>query len=79
MSSKLFNIISQVMAIPVSDINDESSGETIESWDSFNGMVLLNEVETAFDVKFTLNEVINTKTVKDIKTNLHNHGILLDN
>jgi acyl carrier protein len=79
MSSKLYNIISQVMSIPVSEISDESSGETIESWDSFNGMILLNELETAFDVKFTLNEVINTKTVKDIKTNLHNHGILLDN
>jgi acyl carrier protein len=78
MSARLYDIISQVMAVPISQINDKSSDETIESWDSFSVLLLLNEVETAFKIKFTLDEIINTKTVNDIKRNLHNHGILLD-
>ena len=28
------------MEVPVSEINDESSPETIENWDSFRGLVL---------------------------------------
>jgi acyl carrier protein len=39
---------------------------------------LLDELETRFNVKFTLEEVLNTKTVSDIKTNLLNHGVLFD-
>ena len=37
MSEKLYNIISKVFSVPISEINDESNPETIESWDSFNG------------------------------------------
>jgi acyl carrier protein len=78
MSTKLYNIISQVMNIPISTINDESSPESIETWDSFHGLVLLDDLETTFNVKFTIDEVVSTKTVADIKRNLQNHGVVLD-
>ena len=78
MSTKLYNIISQVMNIPISRINDESSPESIETWDSFHGLVLLDDLETTFNVKFTIDEVVSTKTVADIKRNLQNHGVVLD-
>jgi acyl carrier protein len=78
MSTKLYSTVAQVMDVPVSQISEQSSPETIESWDSFHGLVLLDELETTFNVKFTLDEVLNTKTVSDIKTNLLNHGVLFD-
>ena len=78
MSKKLFEIISQVMAIPISEINDKSSPENIEAWDSFNGLVLLDELESSFDVKFSLDEITDVKTVEDIKKHLKNHGVNLD-
>jgi acyl carrier protein len=78
MSTKLYNIISQVMNVPISRINDESSPESIETWDSFHGLVLLDDLETTFNVKFTIDEVVSTKTVADIKRNLQNHGVVLD-
>ncbi len=78
MSKKLFEIIAQVMAIPVSEINDKSSPENIESWDSFNGLVLLDELENSFNVKFSLEEVTDVKTVEDIKKHLKNQGVNLD-
>jgi acyl carrier protein len=77
-SAKLYETISQVMNIPVSKINDESSPETIETWDSFHGLLLIDELETVFNIKFTLDDVVNTKTVADIKRNLRNHGVALD-
>ena len=76
MSEKLYNIISKVFSVPISEINDESSPETIESWDSFNGLILVNELESNFNIKFSLSEIIDIKNVKDIKRHLKNHGIV---
>ncbi len=78
MSKRLYSIISKVMDIPISEINDESSPETIESWDSFNSYVLLDELETEFKTEFSIDEVVETKNVADIKKYLKKHGIELN-
>ena len=62
----------------VTDIDDESTPETIENWDSFRGLVLFEELETKFEVKFTLNELLNIKKIKDIKNILSVRGIFVD-
>ena len=78
MSKRLYSIISKVMDIPISEINDESSPESIDSWDSFNSYVLLDELETEFKTEFSIDEVIETKNVADIKKYLKKHGIELN-
>ena len=77
MSEKLYKLIAKVMNVPVTQINDSSGPESIEGWTSFNGYVLLYELETEFNVKFTLDEAIDVKTVADIKRHLRNHGVVL--
>ena len=78
MSKKLYDIISKVFSVQISEINDESSPETIESWDSFNGLILVDELESSFNIKFSVSEIIDVKNVKDIKRHLNNHGVDLD-
>ena len=78
MSNKLYEIISAVMKIDISTISDELGPKTIENWTSFNGYVLLNELETGFDVKFTIDEAMDVKNVADIKRHLKNHGVNLN-
>ena len=78
MSKKLYDIISKVFSVQISEINDESSPETIESWDSFNGLILVDELESNFNIKFSVSEIIDVKNVKDIKIHLNNHGVDLD-
>ena len=78
MSEKLYNIISKVFSVPISEINDESGPETIESWDSFNGLILVDELESSFNIKFSVSEIIDVKNVKDIKIHLSNHGVDLN-
>ena len=78
MSKRVYSIISKVMDLPISEINDESSPETIESWDSFNSYVLLDELETEFKTEFYIDEVVETKNVADIKKYLKKHGIELN-
>ena len=78
MSKKLYDIISKVFSVQISEINYESSPETIESWDSFNGLILVDELESNFNIKFSVSEIIDVKNVKDIKRHLNNHGVDLD-
>ena len=78
MSEKLYSIISKVFSVSINEINDESSPQTIKSWDSFNGLLLLDELESNFNVKFSISEIIDVKNVKDIKKHLKNHGIDLN-
>lgn len=78
MSDRLYNLVAKVMNVQPSAINDESSPESIESWTSFNGYVLLYELETEFKVKFTIDEVMDVKKIADIKRHLGNHGVVLN-
>ena len=75
MSEKLYKVIAKILDVPISEINDESSPETIESWDSFNGLVLVDELETHFKIKFSISEITNVKNVADIKQHLKNHNV----
>ena len=74
MSDNLLDIVANVMEIQVSQIDDESGPETIENWDSFRGLILFEELESKFNVKFTLNELLNIKKIKDIKNILTVRG-----
>lgn len=78
MSRKLYALIAKVMNAPMEEINDESGPESIESWTSFKGYVLLYELETEFKVKFTIDEAMDVKKIADIKRHLRNHGIILN-
>ena len=77
-SNKLYQLIADVFNINISDINDQSSPESIENWDSFSVYILLDELESKFNVKFSLEEVTDVKNVADIKQHLRNHGVNLD-
>jgi acyl carrier protein len=78
MSKRLYNLVAKVMSTQPSVINDESGPESIESWTSFKGYVLLYELETEFKVKFTIDEVMDVKKIADIKRHLKNHGVILN-
>tara|TARA_Y100001936_G_C16086359_1_gene682053 strand:- start:1848 stop:2087 length:240 start_codon:yes stop_codon:yes gene_type:complete len=78
MSDKVHLIVAKVFSIPISDVTDESSPETIESWDSFNGLVLVDELENNFNIKFSISEITDVKTVADIKRHLKNHDVTIN-
>mgnify|MGYP006212773359 CR=1 FL=1 len=47
-SKKLYQIISNVMDMPLSEISDSLGPNNIENWDSFNALLLVDELETEF-------------------------------
>ena len=66
------------MEIESSELTDESSPEDIENWDSYNGLLLIDELESEFNVKFTVEEVFDVHSIADIKNHLLNHGVTLN-
>ncbi len=75
MQEKLYKILSDLFKEDIKNINDESSPTTIKNWDSFNGLLLVDKLEQEFNVKFTIDEVMDVKNVSDIKKHLITHGI----
>jgi acyl carrier protein len=75
MSEELYQIISNVFNVDISKINDETSSERLEEWDSFNFYVLLDEIENKFNIKFDLDETLDIKKIGDFKNLLSKHGV----
>ena len=75
MSERLYQIISKVFNVDSNKINDETSPENLDEWDSFNFYVLLDEIENEFEIKFDLDETLEIKNVGDIKKIFLKHGV----
>ena len=75
MTEKLYKIISRVFNVPIGKINDDTSSENLEEWDSFNFYVLLDEIENEFNIKFDLDETLEIKKIGDIKKIFLKHGV----
>ena len=73
--TKLFGIIARVLDVPISTISVQSNPESIERWDSFTGYVLLDEIETEFNVSITMDEALEVKNVGDFKNILKSKGV----
>jgi len=73
--NKLFEIVASVFNISINEINYKSNPENIENWDSFTGYVLLDEIETNFNVTFTMDELLEIKKIDDFKNILKKKGI----
>lgn len=68
-------ILAKVLGIDIEKINDQTGPDNATEWDSFNGLILITELEKNFNVTFVLNEVVAVKNVADIKTALKKHGV----
>ena len=66
---RIKNVMSAVFEIPVNQIKDNSSADTIESWDSLKHMNLVVALEEEFEIEFQEIEIpkmINYKVIEDI-------------
>ena len=75
--NQLYQILSKILGIEVSAIQDRLTPNDVPGWDSFNALLLVSELETAFKVKFTYAEITGVHCIGDIKTMLASHGVVL--
>ena len=74
-NQKLVALLSKVLDIESGSISDDTSPENTASWDSFNALLLVSELESEFNVHFSMEEVYAVKCVKDIKAALIRHNV----
>ena len=74
MSEKLYEIVANVFNVDASKINDNTSPENLEQWDSFNFYILLDEIENKFSITFDLDETLEIKKIGDFKRLLEKKG-----
>lgn len=63
MREKVLGIIAQVMNVPAESLHEESSPETIESWDSLKHMSLILTLEEEFGIQFSDEEIVEMLSV----------------
>ena len=72
---KLKTILAKVLLIDESKVSDEMSRKTVKEWDSMAHLMLVTEIETAFEVTLDDDDIMEIQTVADIKKTLQKHGI----
>ncbi len=65
--SKLIKVFTHVLGVEESKVKDDMSPKNTESWDSLNSIILLTEIEKAFNVKFNIDEAMAIKNFKEVK------------
>ncbi len=72
---KLAEIFSKILQIRLEEVTDSSQLDTLATWDSFNALVLITDIEKEFSVKFSMDEIVAIKTLTDIKNLLKKNGV----
>jgi len=75
MCEKLYTVISRILGVSVKILNEESSQDTVEYWDSFKHMNLILAIEEEFKLTFSDPEIMSIKKIKDISNLLQEKGI----
>lgn len=71
---KTFNqITEEILHIKEEDIKDELSPKDIPDWDSMNYLLFIAELEKEFSMSFSMDEVINAKTLGDVRVVVESH------
>ena len=66
MRERVLQIVSQVLGSPVEEINEQSSPDRVETWDSLRHMNLMLALEEAFSIQFTDTQIMEMLSVKVI-------------
>jgi len=65
--NKLRQVVSDMLEVDIDDINENSSSDNIEQWDSLSHIKLVMAIEAEFNVKLTPEEMMDMLSVKLIK------------
>jgi acyl carrier protein len=75
---KLRTCFSQSLGIPMEQVTDDLTYNTIEEWDSVGHMTLVADLETAFDVVLDTDDILDLSSVRQAVAILSRHGVAFD-
>ena len=66
LEAKLVEILSAILQINQTDINEETSALTVEKWDSLAHMNIVISIEEEFEIKFTDEQIVDSLSYKTL-------------
>lgn len=76
---KLSELLARVLGLQPEQITDDISPENTSSWDSFNAVMIVAELEKASGVNFKMADVMAVKNVGGLKQVLLKYHISYEN
>lgn len=73
--NKLKQIIANVFEVNIEDVNETSSQDTLDNWDSIHQLNLVFALEEAFNIQLTDEDVVQLLSFELIKLILEEKGI----
>ena len=67
METRIKKVMSEVLDVNINEINEDTSPETLEAWDSLKQMNLIVALEEEFSLEFTdeeIEDLLNFKLIK---------------
>ncbi len=74
---RLYQTIAEVLGVVPGALSEESSPETIASWDSLNHLNLVMALESEFKIALPVEDALEMRNVALIQTLLRKHGVEL--
>ncbi len=71
------SILKDVLRVNPKKVSDGDSALTIKKWNSMTHMKLVARLESTFDVRFEVTDVVRVKTIGDLKGLLAKHAVEL--
>ncbi len=76
MNEKLHRLIADVFAVPPNQINEQTTVEDLQSWDSLKHLQLIIALEQAYGIQLDTEEIPQIQSVSDIQETLRRHGMV---
>ena len=72
---KTFNqVVHEILHVTDDKITDSLSSKDIPDWDSMNYLMFIAELEKEFGISFSMDEVLNAKTLGDVRLIVNARG-----
>lgn len=70
MRERTIKLVSLVMHVSVSELNDLSCSQNVATWDSLAHMQLIAILEQEFNIRFAMDDVVNVKNLGELITRI---------
>ena len=75
---QLYNIVAGVLNIDPTSLNEKSNATNTDNWDSLRHIEVILAVETAYNVRLAISEVMNMQNLADMRAVLEKKNISFD-
>jgi acyl carrier protein len=71
----LYRTVAEALEVPPGALTEESSQETVPTWDSLSHLNLVMALEGEFGVRLSLDDAVSIRSVALIRSTLRRYGV----